>query len=97
MKNSSYLSKSLQSKGIDFENVDNSAQIIQKSPESKELAFTECLLRPRAASRYLSMSESGLWQLLKRGDLISYKLSPKVTVLRKSELDEYVQRCMKTA
>lgn len=96
MKNSTYLSKSLQSKGIDFENVDNSAHIIQKSPESKEL-YSDSLLRPRAASRYLSMSESGLYQLLKKGVLVSYKLSPKVTVLKKSELDEYVQRCMKTA
>ncbi|WP_366887821.1 helix-turn-helix domain-containing protein [Sulfuricurvum sp.] len=47
--------------------------------------------RPKDAARYLSVSESCIWQLLKRGDLTSYKLSPKVTVLKKSELDEYVQ------
>ena len=54
-------------------------------------------LRPKDAAKYLSVSESCIWQLLKRGDLTSYKLSPKVTVLKKSALDEYVQRCMKTA
>jgi excisionase family DNA binding protein len=53
--------------------------------------------RPKEAAKYLGVSESCIWQLLKRGDLTRYKLSPKVTVLKKSELDEYVQRCMKTA
>jgi excisionase family DNA binding protein len=47
--------------------------------------------RPKDAAKYLSVSESCIWQLLKKGDLTSYKLSPKVTVLKKSELDEYVQ------
>lgn len=96
MQVDTYLKKSFHSKGIDFKNTDNGTEIIQRSQELKE-PFSECLLRPRAASKYLSMSESGLWQLLKKGVLVSYKLSPKVTVLKKSELDEYVQRCMKTA
>lgn len=54
-------------------------------------------LRPKDAAKYLSVSESCIWQLLKRGDLTSYKLSPKVTVLKKSELDEYVQSRMNIA
>lgn len=54
-------------------------------------------LRPKDAARYISSSESFVWQALKRGDLISYKLSPKVTVLKKSELDEYVQSRVNTA
>lgn len=58
---------------------------------------TDTHFRPKEAAKYLALSESGLWQLLKKGVLVSYKLSPKVTVLKKTELDEYIQRCMKIA
>lgn len=54
-------------------------------------------LRPKEAARHLSVSESCIWQLLKKKVLTSYKLSPKVTVLKKSELDEYVQSRMNIA
>lgn len=58
---------------------------------------TDSYMRVRDCAKFLSCSESCIWQLLKRGDLTSYKLSPKVTVLKKSEVDEYVQSRMKTA
>jgi excisionase family DNA binding protein len=92
-KSNTYLSKSLLSKGIDFGNIDKGTQIIQKLPEDTGTIW----VRPKEAARHLSVSESCIWQLLKRGDLTSYKLSPKVTVLKKSELDKYVQSRVKTA
>lgn len=54
-------------------------------------------LRPKDAAKYLSVSESCIWQLLKKKILTSYKLSPKVTVLKKSALDEYIQSQAKIA
>lgn len=60
-------------------------------------ADTDSYVRVRDCAKLLSCSESCVWQLLKRGDLISYKLSPKVTVLKKSEVVEYVQSRVKTA
>jgi excisionase family DNA binding protein len=54
-------------------------------------------LRPKSAAKYLSVSESCIWQLLKKKILTSYKLSPKVTVLKRSDLDEYIQSQAKIA
>lgn len=85
-----HFTRSLHAKGIDFKNTDNDPQIIKQS-ELKEF------YRPKEAATYLSVSESCIWQLLKRGDLTSYKLSPKVTVLKKSELDAFVQSRMNIA
>lgn len=92
-KSNTYVAKSLQSKGIDFGKMDKGTQIIQKLPEDIDTIW----VRPKEAARHLSVSESCIWQLLKRGELTSYKLSPKVTVLKKSELNEYVQSRVKTA
>jgi len=54
-------------------------------------------LRIKDCAKLLSCSQSCIWRLLKNGDLTSYKLSPKVTVIKRSELNEYVQSRVKTA
>ena len=48
------------------------------------------ILRVKEVAKYLAMSKSNVWKLTSDGVLKSYKLSPKVTVWKINELDEYI-------
>jgi excisionase family DNA binding protein len=47
-------------------------------------------LRPKDAAKYLGIGPSTLWLYIRQGKIKSYKYSERVTVLKKSELDEFI-------
>lgn len=47
-------------------------------------------LRAKEASQYLGIGLSTVWLYAKQGKLKPIKLSPSVTVFKKSDLDEFV-------
>lgn len=47
-------------------------------------------LRAKEAAQYLGIGVSTLWAFTKAGQLRSIRLSPRVTVWAKSELDAFV-------
>lgn len=47
-------------------------------------------LRPREASNYLGIGESTLWLYAKQGKINPIKLSKRVTIFKKSDLDEFI-------
>lgn len=52
----------------------------------------ECqYFRPKQGAKYLGMSLSGYWALIKEGVIPTIKLSPRVTVTPKKALDEFVE------
>jgi hypothetical protein len=46
--------------------------------------------RPKQGAKYLGISLSGYWLLVKKGLIPTIKLSPKVTVTSKEDLDLFV-------
>lgn len=47
-------------------------------------------LRPKEASYYLGIGLSTLWLYAKQGKLKPIKLSQRVTIFKKSDLDEFI-------
>ncbi|MBU1666941.1 helix-turn-helix domain-containing protein [bacterium] len=47
-------------------------------------------LRPSEASHYLGIGLSTLWYYVKQGKINSIKLSPRVTIFKKEELDNFI-------
>jgi len=47
-------------------------------------------LRPKEAAKYLACGLSTLWYWQKKGLLKSYKLSDRVTIFKKSDLDAFI-------
>jgi len=47
-------------------------------------------MRAKEAARYLSCGVSTIWLWVKQGKIKAYKLSDRVTILRRSELDEFI-------
>lgn len=47
-------------------------------------------LRPSEASHYLGVGLSTLWYYVKQGKIKSIKLSPRVTIFKKEELDNFI-------
>jgi predicted DNA-binding transcriptional regulator AlpA len=47
-------------------------------------------LRPKEASKYLAIGESTLWLYVKQGKLNPIKLSQRVTIFPKKELDRFI-------
>jgi len=47
-------------------------------------------LRAREAARYLSCGVSTLWLWKKQSKIKAYKLSERVTIFKKSELDDFI-------
>lgn len=47
-------------------------------------------MRPSDAAKYIGVSLSHLWGLIKKSELNTYKLSEKITVLTKEDLDNYI-------
>lgn len=50
-------------------------------------------LRAREASKYLGIGLSTLWLYAKQGKLNPIKLSKRVTIFKRSELDDYINSC----
>jgi hypothetical protein len=55
---------------------------------------SKLFVRVAVASKIFSLSQSHLWSLISKGILKAYKPSPKVTLLKVSELIEYVEQSM---
>ena len=47
-------------------------------------------MRAKEASRYLACGVSTLWLWVKQGKIKAYKLSDRVTIFKRSELDEFI-------
>lgn len=47
-------------------------------------------LRPKDAAKYLGVGLSTLWLYIKQGKLKSYKLSDRVTIIKKEDLDNFI-------
>jgi excisionase family DNA binding protein len=50
------------------------------------------LLRPKEASKYLAIGNSTLWLYAQQGKLHPIKLSERVTVFKKEDLDKFIQK-----
>lgn len=48
-------------------------------------------LRVKDASKYLGVCKATVWAYAKEGKLHPIKLSPRVTVFRKSDLDAFIE------
>ena len=51
-------------------------------------------LRAKEASKYLGIGLSTLWLYVKQGKIKPIKLSKRVTVFKKIELDDFVNSCI---
>lgn len=47
-------------------------------------------MRAKQASQFLSCGKSTLWLWVKQGKIKSYKLSDRVTIFKRTELEEFV-------
>jgi excisionase family DNA binding protein len=47
-------------------------------------------MRAKEASRYLACGVSTLWLWVKQGKIKAYKLSDRVTIFKRSELDAFI-------
>jgi len=54
-------------------------------------------LRDKQAAEYLGVGTSTIWLYTKQGKLKAIKLSERVTVWAKADLDEFVRRMMQSA
>lgn len=54
-------------------------------------------MRNKQASEYIGVKSSTIWLYTRQGKLKSIRLSPKVTVWAKSDLDAFVQSRMNIA
>lgn len=52
--------------------------------------MTKINYRPKEASQYLGVASSTLWLYIKQGKLKTKKISARVTVIEKSELDNLI-------
>ncbi len=53
--------------------------------------------RPSEAARYLRISISQFWNLVKEGKINTVKLSKQVTIIRKSELEALLDKSTEVA
>ncbi|MDD2782297.1 helix-turn-helix domain-containing protein [Sulfuricurvum sp.] len=65
--------------------------------ENKQPIDQRNLMRDREAASYLGVGVSTVWMFSRQKKIKAIKLSPRITVWSKADLDEYVQSCMKTA
>ena len=50
-------------------------------------------MRAKEAAKYLSVGLSTVWDYRKRGLITAYKLSDKVTVFKREELEAFLESC----
>ena len=53
--------------------------------------------RPAEGAYYMRISLSQFWKLVKQGKLKTIKLSKQVTIIRKSEIDAFLERASEMA
>ena len=53
--------------------------------------------RPTEAAKWLRISTSQLWNLIKDGKIRTLKLSKQVTIIRRSELESFLEKASKVA
>ena len=53
--------------------------------------------RPAEAARYLRISQAQLWNLIKAGEIKTVKLSKQVTIIRRSEIEAFIDRAAEVA
>jgi len=47
-------------------------------------------MRAKEAHKYLAIGLSSLWLLVKQGKIKAYKISDRVTIFKKEELDRFI-------
>ena len=62
-----------------------------RNRQSKDAKQLETYVRPREGASIIGVGLSTIWWYIKNGKLKSYKLSDKVTVLKRSELKMFVE------
>ena len=62
-----------------------------KKELEKKYGVEKQFYRPKEVAEYLSIGLSTVWSMVKSGRLTSIKLSPKVTVFDKNEIDSLVK------
>ena len=53
--------------------------------------------RPAEAARYLRISQAQLWNYIKAGEIKTVKLSKQVTIIRRSDIDAFIDRAAEVA
>ena len=66
-----------------------SSRKIERRNEQSNNAVAENM-RAKEAHKYLGIGLSTLWLFVKQGKIRAYKLSDRVTIFKKSELDEFI-------
>jgi len=62
-----------------------------KKELKKKYKIEKKYYRPKEVAEYLSIGLSTVWHMVKNGKLTSIKISPKVTVFDKNEIDGLVK------
>lgn len=60
--------------------------------EINSLKQEKIFIRVAEASKIFSLSESHIWGLISKKILKAYKPSPKVTLIKKSQIIEYIEQ-----
>jgi len=53
--------------------------------------------RPSEASQYLGIGKSTIWHYVKLGKIKAYKLSSRVTIFKKEDLDNFINGTLEKA
>ena len=69
------------------------AKLTKKSEDTVESKST--IMRVDDVAKYLAMSKSNVWKLTADGIFKNYKLSDRVTVWKKEDLDDYIKNAIK--
>ena len=56
-----------------------------------EIDLAVCFYRIPAGAKAISISKSQMWSLIRQGIIPIYKISEKITLVKASELFEYVE------
>jgi len=55
---------------------------------------TQQNFRPAEAAEYLRISKAQFWKLVKAGLIKTVKLSPQVTIIRREEIEKFLDRAV---
>ena len=69
---------------------------LKRRNRQSETAIAENM-RAKDAHKYLGCGLSTLWLYVKQGKINAYKLSDRVTIFKRSELDEFINASMEVA
>lgn len=68
---------------------------IQKSEQVGNQTTSPTYLRASQGCEYIRVSSATWWRLVASGKLVGIKISPKVMLWRKEDIDAYVLSCAK--